>query len=87
MTSRPPAPPHRPGRTIKGLGSSTIKPLIDNLGSLAPGAARDTLNSMLMQLQSSQGKAGLALITGIAVARLHTGAHYPTDVAAGVSSA
>jgi uncharacterized BrkB/YihY/UPF0761 family membrane protein len=35
------------------LGSSTIKPLIDNLGSLAPGAARDILNSMLTQLQSS----------------------------------
>ncbi|MET9426573.1 YihY/virulence factor BrkB family protein [Streptomyces sp. NPDC003036] len=50
------------------LGSSTIKPLIDNLGSLAPGAARDILNSMLTQLQSSQGKAGLALIIGIAVA-------------------
>ncbi len=50
------------------LGSSTIKPLIDNLGSLAPGAARDILNSMLTQLQSGQGKAGLALIIGIAVA-------------------
>jgi membrane protein len=50
------------------LGSSTIKPLIDNLGGLAPGAARDTLNSMLTQLQSGQGKAGLALIIGIAVA-------------------
>ncbi|WP_437098993.1 YihY/virulence factor BrkB family protein [Streptomyces flavidovirens] len=50
------------------LGSSTIKPLIDNLGSLAPGAARDILNSMLTQLQSSQGKAGLELIIGIAVA-------------------
>ncbi|MBT2368114.1 YihY/virulence factor BrkB family protein [Streptomyces sp. ISL-10] len=50
------------------LGSSTIKPLIDNLGSLAPGSVRDILNSMLTQLQSSQGKAGIALIIGLVVA-------------------
>ncbi|MGP3998867.1 YihY/virulence factor BrkB family protein [Streptomyces sp. 8N706] len=50
------------------LGRSTIKPLIDNVGGLAPGSVRDILNSMLEQLQSSQGKAGLALIIGIVVA-------------------
>lgn len=50
------------------LGRSSIKPLIDNLSSLAPGAVRDTLNSMLDQLQSSQGKAVLALIIGLVVA-------------------
>ncbi|TQK49808.1 membrane protein [Streptomyces sp. SLBN-118] len=50
------------------LGSSTIKPLIDNVGALAPGSVRNILNSMLTQLQSSQGKAGIALIIGIAVA-------------------
>ncbi|MBT2365733.1 YihY/virulence factor BrkB family protein [Streptomyces sp. ISL-10] len=50
------------------LGSSTIKPLVDNLGSLAPGSVRDILNSMLTQLQSSQGKASIALIIGIVIA-------------------
>ncbi|MFD3452827.1 YihY/virulence factor BrkB family protein [Streptomyces sp. NPDC058691] len=50
------------------LGSSSIKPLMDNVATMAPGPARDTLNSMLTQLQSSQGKAGLALIVGIVIA-------------------
>ncbi|WP_274564622.1 YihY/virulence factor BrkB family protein [Streptomyces spiramyceticus] len=50
------------------LGTSSIKPLIDNVGSLAPGAVRDILNSMLTELQSGQGKAGAALIIGIVVA-------------------
>ncbi|MFP1629886.1 YihY/virulence factor BrkB family protein [Streptomyces sp. 5K101] len=50
------------------LGSASIKPLIDNFGSLAPGAARDIFTSMLTQLQSSQGKAGIALLIGIVIA-------------------
>jgi membrane protein len=50
------------------LGSSTIKPMIDNLGSLAPGAARDILNNALKQLQANQGGASIALIIGIALA-------------------
>ncbi|MET8678968.1 YihY/virulence factor BrkB family protein [Streptomyces sp. NPDC004647] len=50
------------------LGRSTVRPLIDNVGSLAPGSVRNILNSMLEQLQSSQGKAGIALIIGIVVA-------------------
>ncbi|MGP3980082.1 YihY/virulence factor BrkB family protein [Streptomyces sp. KR80] len=50
------------------LGASSIRPLTDNLGSLAPGAARDILNNILEQLEKSQGRAGIALIIGIAVA-------------------
>jgi membrane protein len=50
------------------LGSATIKPMIDNLGSLAPGAARDILNNVLKQLQGNQGGASIALIIGIALA-------------------
>ncbi|MDN3292942.1 YihY/virulence factor BrkB family protein [Streptomyces ficellus] len=50
------------------LGSGTIRPLIDNLGTLAPGAARDILTSLLEQLQRGQGKAGLALVIGLVVA-------------------
>ena len=50
------------------LGSSTIKPLIDNLGSLAPGSVRDVLTSMLEQMENSQGGATLALVVGIVIA-------------------
>ncbi|MFJ5996997.1 YihY/virulence factor BrkB family protein [Streptomyces sp. NPDC092370] len=50
------------------LGSATIKPMIDNLGSLAPGAARDILNNALTQLEGNQGGASIALIIGIALA-------------------
>ncbi|MEU0333516.1 YihY/virulence factor BrkB family protein [Streptomyces sp. NPDC006193] len=55
--------------SILGLvGSSAIQPMIDNLGKVAPGAARDILDSVLKQLQGNQGGAGLALILGIALA-------------------
>jgi membrane protein len=55
--------------SILGLvGSSSIQPLIDNVGKLAPGSVRNVLNSMLTQLQNGQGKAGLALAIGIVVA-------------------
>ncbi|MFD3918522.1 YihY/virulence factor BrkB family protein [Streptomyces sp. NPDC058595] len=50
------------------LGTSSIQPLIDNVGKLAPGTIRTVLTSMLTQLQNGQGKAGLALAIGIAVA-------------------
>jgi membrane protein len=50
------------------LGTSSIKPLIDNLSSLAPGAAHDIITSVLEQLQKNQGRAGIALIVGIVVA-------------------
>ncbi|MFP8962764.1 YihY/virulence factor BrkB family protein [Streptomyces nanhaiensis] len=50
------------------IGSSAIQPLIDNLGNIAPGAARDILESMLTQLQNNQGAAGFALAIGLALA-------------------
>lgn len=50
------------------LGRDRIQPMIDNLGSLAPGPVRDTINSVLEQLQGNQGRAGLALIVGLAIA-------------------
>ncbi|MEV6319317.1 YihY/virulence factor BrkB family protein [Streptomyces sp. NPDC051776] len=50
------------------LGTDTIRPLIDNLGSIAPGAARDILTSILEQLEGNQGRASLALIIGIVIA-------------------
>jgi membrane protein len=50
------------------IGSSAIQPMIDNLGGLAPGPAREILTDMLTQLQRNQGKAGIALVIGIVVA-------------------
>ncbi|OEJ62714.1 ribonuclease [Streptomyces agglomeratus] len=55
--------------SILGLmGTSTIRPLIDNLGSLAPGAARDILTGILEQLEGKQGRASIAMIIGIVIA-------------------
>jgi membrane protein len=50
------------------LGTSSIKPLIDNVGTFAPGAARTILTSMLKELESNQGGAGIALIGGVVIA-------------------
>jgi membrane protein len=50
------------------LGTDTIRPLIDNLSGLAPGAARDVLSDMLKQLERNRTGAGIALVVGIAVA-------------------
>jgi membrane protein len=50
------------------LGTSTTQPLIDNLGSLTPGAARDIVTGAIENLQRSRGAAGLAFVGGLAVA-------------------
>ncbi|TVL91214.1 YihY/virulence factor BrkB family protein [Streptomyces sp. SAJ15] len=55
--------------SILGLmGSSSVQSLIDNLSSVAPGAAHDTLDSMLKQIQDNQGGAGIALVIGTLIA-------------------
>jgi membrane protein len=54
---------------ILGLaGSGAIQPLIDNLATVAPGAAKDIVVGALTNLQASQGTAGLMAIVGIALA-------------------
>jgi membrane protein len=50
------------------LGTDSIRPLIANLGGIAPGAARDVLSDMLGQLERDRGVAGIALVVGVAVA-------------------
>lgn len=50
------------------LGKARVQSLIDNLEGLAPGAVRDTLNTMLEQLEKNQGKAGIALAISLLVA-------------------
>jgi membrane protein len=50
------------------LGTDSVQSLIDNLGSIAPGAARDVLSSALKQLEGNRGGAVAALIVGILIA-------------------
>ncbi|MBL1065185.1 YihY/virulence factor BrkB family protein [Streptomyces sp. 7-21] len=50
------------------IGSSAIDPMIDNVGTLAPGPARDTLTSMLEHMKGRQGAAGVALAFGVLLA-------------------
>jgi membrane protein len=53
--------------SILGLiGSSATQPLLDNLGKVAPGPAKDILTSAIQNLQKSQGAAGLIFIAGLA---------------------
>jgi membrane protein len=50
------------------LGSSTTQSLIDNLGTVAPGPAKDIVTSALENLQKNQGAAGILFIVGLATA-------------------
>jgi membrane protein len=52
--------------SILGLiGESATDPLIDNLGSLAPGPAKEIFTSAIENLQGSQGAAGVFFVIGI----------------------
>jgi membrane protein len=53
--------------SILGLvGKDATQPLIDNLGTVAPGPAKDIVTSAIENLQKSQGAAGIAFIAGLA---------------------
>lgn len=55
--------------SIVGLvGDSVTQPLLDNLDSVAPGPAKDILESTVKGLASSQGAAGIAFIIGLVLA-------------------
>ena len=52
--------------SILGLvGRSATQPLIDNLGKVAPGPARQIFTSAIHNLQQSRGAAGVLLIVGL----------------------
>jgi membrane protein len=52
--------------SILGLiGESATDPLLENLGSVAPGPAQDIFTSAIENLQGSQGAAGVFFIIGI----------------------
>jgi membrane protein len=50
------------------MGSSTTQSLIDNLGTVAPGPAKDIVTSALQNLQKNQGAAGILFVIGLATA-------------------
>jgi membrane protein len=50
------------------IGESATQPLIDNLGSVAPGPAKDIFTSAIENLQGNQGAAGVAFIIGLLAA-------------------
>jgi membrane protein len=50
------------------IGDSATQPLIDNLGELAPGAARDIVTTAVENLERDQGPAGILLVVSVAVA-------------------
>jgi membrane protein len=55
--------------SILGLiGESATQPLIDNLGSVAPGPAKDIFTSAIENLQGSSGASGVFFIVGLAAA-------------------
>ena len=55
--------------SILGLvGQSATQPLIDNVGKVAPGPAREIVTSAIQNLQQSRGAAGILVIVGLAAA-------------------
>ena len=52
--------------SILGLvGESATKPLLDNLGAVAPGPAKDIFTNAIKNLQGSQGTAGVLFVVGL----------------------
>src|SRR5919112_1725954 len=49
------------------IGESATQPLIDNVGTVAPGPAKEIFTSAIENLQGSQGAAGVLFIVGLAV--------------------
>jgi membrane protein len=48
------------------IGQSATQPLIDNLGTVAPGPAKEILTGALESLQQSRGAAGVLFLVGLA---------------------
>jgi membrane protein len=48
------------------IGESATQPLIDNLGKVAPGPAKEIFTSAIENLQGSKGAAGVFFIVGLA---------------------
>jgi membrane protein len=47
------------------IGESATQPLIDNLGTVAPGPAKDIFTTAIENIQGSQGAAGVFFVVGL----------------------
>lgn len=55
--------------SVLGLsGQSATQPLLDNVGTFTPGAAKDIVTAAIENLQQRQGAAGFAFVIGLAAA-------------------
>ncbi|HSH61329.1 MAG TPA: YihY/virulence factor BrkB family protein [Acidimicrobiales bacterium] len=55
--------------SVLGLvGQSATQPLVDNLGKVAPGPAKDIFTTAIQNLQKSKGSGGILFIVGLAAA-------------------
>jgi membrane protein len=55
--------------SVLGLvGRSATQPLLDNLGKVAPGPARDIFTTAIENLQRSRGAGGILFVVGLALA-------------------
>ena len=53
--------------SVLGLvGPSATQPLIDNIGQVAPGAAKEIFSTAVQNLQKSQGAGGVLFVVGLA---------------------
>jgi membrane protein len=50
------------------IGESVTQPLIENLGSVAPGPAKDIFTNAIENIEGSQGAAGVFFVIGLATA-------------------
>src|ERR1700749_4239269 len=50
------------------IGHSVTQPLINNLGAVAPGAAKDIFTSAIKNVQSQQRAAGILFVVGLVAA-------------------
>jgi membrane protein len=50
------------------IGESVTKPLIDNLGTVAPGPAKEIVTSAIKNIEGSQGAAGVFFVVGLLAA-------------------
>jgi membrane protein len=54
--------------TLGLIGSSATQPLIDNLGEVAPGPAKEIVTSAIKNIEDSQGAAGVFFVVGLLAA-------------------
>jgi membrane protein len=50
------------------IGSSATQPLLDNLGTVAPGPAKDIFTNAIRNLQEGRGAAGVLFVVGLVAA-------------------